>query len=465
MTVKKKSQRMTWRTLPIQRRVSTLDHLRPQRWAWSILIRPVDHTIEKISSADPLPSERMRGMRFFWLDGLFAAISENFYLGYIPLFALAFGATNKEVGLVAAAANLMGAAALFPGATLVEKTGRRKTVVVWTGGILARLALIGLGIIPFFIFSPAAAVGVVVIFNGIRAFAANLANPAWTSLVADLVPDTIRGRYFGSRNMAMGVAALAVTPLAGWIIVAGNDYFESLFSGYQIVFFLAFLFGMISTAVFQRIPEPETTQPVQQEHHRGDLREAIRHSPGFVGLVISAFVWNLSLQVAAPFFNVYLVTEFGASTTTVGLVVSVSSLTALFGQVIFGKLLDSKGALWMQLVCGFIIPILPWAWVFVTAPWQVGLINTLGGFIWAGFNLANFNLLLELTPDTQRPRAVALFQTAVFTSAVLGPFLGGLLADLYGFKLLFILSGSGRLIGMIIFAWLVVGQVKSRRSG
>ena len=41
-----------------------------------------------------------------------------------------------------------------------------------------------------------------------------------------------------------------------------------------------------------------------------------------VGLVVSGFVWNLALQVAAPFFNVYLVRHLGAGAGTVGRVVA-----------------------------------------------------------------------------------------------------------------------------------------------
>ncbi|MBE2224934.1 MAG: MFS transporter, partial [Anaerolineae bacterium] len=133
-----------------------------------------------------------------------------------------------------------------------------------------------------------------------------------------------------------------------------------------------------------------------------------------------------------------------------------SSLTALFGQRVFGRLLDTRGSIWVMLVCGFTIPVLPLAWMFITAPWQVGLINTLGGFIWAGYNLATFNLLLILTPDEQRPRAVALYQTAVFSSAVVGPLLGGYLADAVNFQLIFGLSAIGRLIGMFLFVGFTV---------
>jgi MFS family permease len=112
-----------------------------------------------------------------------------------------------------------------------------------------------------------------------------------------------------------------------------------------------------------------------------------------------------------------------------------------------------------MLVCGFTIPLLPLGWVFITAPWQVGLINTLGGFIWAGYNLANFNMLLLLTPDKERLRMVALYQTAVFVSAFVGPLMGGYLADTFSFQLIFGLSFVGRLSAMIIFYLFVVRHV------
>jgi MFS family permease len=439
----------------IQRRSSPVDHLKPYRWNWHLLVRPLDQSLER-QVPQPITSPQLRGLRYFWLDGLFAVISESFYLSFVPLFALAYGATNGQVGLVTAAANLMGALSLFPGARLVEKTGKRKAVVVWTGGGLARLALLGLAIIPFFIDNPTLAIGFIIAVNGIRALAANLGNPAWTALVADLVPDAIRGRYFGSRNTAMGLAALLIAPLAGLIIRLANNQLGWPYLGYQSVFLLSFLTGMVATISFNRIPEPKASRPTQQEHHRGDLRQALRRSPTFIGLISSAFIWNLALQIAAPFFNVYLVSEFGASTTTIGFLASVSSLTALAGQQVFGRLMDRKSAYWVQLVCGFSIPLLPLAWMSVTAPWQVAIINSFGGLIWAGYNLSNFNLLLQLAPDEQRPRAVALYQTAVFSSAVLGPFLGGYLADAVSFKLLFGLSGIGRAFAMVIFlVWVV----------
>lgn len=446
----------------IQRRINAdVDSRRPHRWNWYAIVRPLDRRIAT-QADEPQTPEKIRSLRYFWLDGLFAAISENFYLGFVTLFALAYGASKGQVGLVTAAGNLFGAISLFPGARLVERWGQRKSVVVWSAGGVSRIVLLVMALFPFLIDHPALGVGLIVLLNGVRAFTANLSNPAWTSMVADLVPTPMRGRYFSSRNVAMGVAALLVAPLAGRLISAGNHWAQSaMFAnthvlGYQLVFFLAFAFGMISTFAFQRIAEPAMTEEEARPHRRGDLRRALRQHPEFIWLVIGAFVWNTSLQIAAPFFNVYMVQVLGATTTMVGLVASVSSLSSLIGQRFWGHWMDKKDAFWVQMVTGFLIPFLPFSWIFITQPWHVSIINTFGGFWWAGYNLANFNLLLVMTPDDQRSRAVALFQTVVFTSAVVGPVLGGYLADAVSFKLIFFISFAGRMVGAVIFAWFVV---------
>lgn len=452
-----------WPVLP-QRRVSAVDHLRPQRWNWALVVRPLDSTVAR-QARRPLDRVQLRGLRFFWLDGLFSAISENFYLNFIPLFALAYGATNGQVGWVMALANLAGALAFFPGARRAERTIRRKPIVLWTGGGMARVALLLLALMPFVITRPSAAIIAIVALNALRSFMANFANPAWTSMVADLVPDFMRGRYFSTRNLAMGAAALLVAPLAGRMIQVGNASAALPYAGYQLVFFVAFCFGVLGTLSFARIPEPAPADRKIVPRQRGDFRRSLRRNPEFVGLVASAFVWNLAIQVAGPFFNVYLVTDLGGTTATVGIVAGISSLFALIGQAYFGRVFDRRGALWVQTVAGLGIAFLPMAWTLITRPWHVGIISIFGGFLWAGFNLSNFNLLLELTPDDQRPRAVALFQTMVFASAFLGPVAGGYIADIWNFKVNFAISGTGRMAAMLIFIWFAARPARKHGKG
>ena len=449
-----------------QRRISVFDHLRPQRWNCYLVHRPLERSLIH-QAPQPLTIRQTRNLRFFWLDGIFAAISESFYLAFIPLFALAYGADNQQVGWITAIGNLAGAAALFPGARLLEKTGKRQSIVLWSGGGIARVMLLLLAFIPLFSLPPTVAILLIAALNGVRAFMANFANPAWTSMVADIVPEFMRGSYFSKRNLTMGIGTLIFATIAGWVIRTGNHSQANALLGYQLSFALAFAFGMVSTLQFAQIREPHSSQHAAQVRQTGSLRAALKSSPGYLGFVLSGFVWNFALQVAAPFFNVYLVTHLGANVETVGLFTSLSSLAALGGQLFFGKVLDRRGSVFLQLATGFPIALLPVMWVFYTDPWQVGINNLFGGFLWAGFNLANFNLLLQVTPNVGRARAVALYQTGVFASAFLGPLLGGYLADAVSFELIFVLSGIGRALGMVIFlalTWWPMHRLRQRAA-
>lgn len=59
--------------------------------------------LSKIKSAFSAPTTpQARGMRVFLWDGFFMGALETIVLHYIPLFAFAYGASNGEIGLLAA---------------------------------------------------------------------------------------------------------------------------------------------------------------------------------------------------------------------------------------------------------------------------------------------------------------------------------------------------------------------------
>ena len=90
-------------------------------------------------------------------------------------------------------------------------------------------------------------------------------------------------------------------------------------------------------------------------------------------------------------------------------------------------------------------------------------INIPAGIFWTGFNLAGFNLLLELAPAEARADSVALYQFMVAGAMVVGPLLGGYLADAYGFNATFGVSALGRLLGALAFLWWVARPVARQR--
>ncbi len=424
-----------------------------QHGTWEEALQPLDDLIERQTAA-VLTRLRRAGLRWFWLDGLFSTISENFYAAFVPLFALAYGASKGQLGLLASVANGLGMIAFLPGARAAERRARRKPLVLLGGGGLSRLMLLLLALAPFSGFEPGGMVTLIIALNGVRSFGGNFSNPAWTAMVADLVPPPIRGRYFAGRNVAMAFAALIVAPLAGQIALMLNR--GTRVTGYQAVLLLALLAGLLGTLSFARIPEHGVRRRPAAVAGRRGVVALLRANPTFAGFVGSAFVWNFALQVAGPFFNPFVVTDLkGGNTTVVGLAAGSFSLFTLIGQGVWGRLIDRKGNLPMLRLTGLIIPLMPAAWAVARAPHHLYIIEAFAGFSWAGYNLANFNLLLELTPQRDRPSATAIYQTAVFASAVMGPLVGGVLAEAIGYRACFAASAVGRMIATVVMIALV----------
>ncbi len=402
--------------------------------------------------ADAQPESR-RGRRLLWWDGLVSNFSESFVLNFTNPFALALGATTGQIGWLSAFTNLASALALFPGARLVERTGQRKRIVVVTGGGVARLLLLLIALVPLFIQGTAAIYAFIALVT-LRAFFNQIGFPAWSSMLADLVPPGIRGRYFASRNIGLAIAALIAAPLAGWL--AGQ---LGLPLGYQVSFFLAGLIGFGATAIFARIPD----RPLPPISHTAaekpeGIRSILRTHPRFAGFTAVAFLWNFSLMIAGPFFSVYLVKDLGASPTQIGLLAAIFSVTNIVGQRIWGRLNDRRGAVWVMRITGFMIPGVPLLWSIAPNPWYLLAAEAFSGFVWAGYSLASFNLLLSLTPPAQRARYTALYQISVFGSAFIGPLVGSVLAAALGIRPLFWISAAGRVIASFLFLLTVRGD-------
>jgi MFS family permease len=407
--------------------------------------------------ANDLDAVTQRNLRWFFFDGLFFSISDAIVLTYLTLYLLALGATSIQIGFMAALASLNATLLLIPGAMLAERLGKRKLIVVLAGGGVSRISLLLLALTPFFFAAPFAvyfAIGLKILADGMS----NLGIPAWTSLSADIVPLQRRGAYFGTRNIAMAIANMTTILLVGFMLT----HMDSL-DGYQMVLAIAFLIGLGATYSYARIQEPPRANAVHphQSYRPAELLKIFQSDKAFMAFCLHALLWNLSLAVAGPFFNVHLVQNMKATAAMVGVVTLISSLTSLPGLRLFGQLTDRIGPRRVQLMTGMVIPLLPLAWMLITAPWQAMIINVFAGFLWAGYNLAAFNYLLLLIPTDQRERYTALYQIVVTAASAAGAAAGGLIAAQWDITTNFALSGAGRVAAILIFIFFV-RQEKTR---
>lgn len=395
------------------------------------------------------PSQIQHNLRMFFFDGIFAASQDAIHVTYLTLYVLALGATKTQIGLMSALGSLGAMLLLIPGAILAEKLPSRKWLVVWAGGGISRLMLLGFATLPF-LFQGQTAVVVAIAMKVVMDSFGNLSLPAWTSLTAEIVPLAWRGRYFGARNMFMGLANMLVTFIAGQMIV----HAATPLTGYQRVYFLALGLGFSSSIFFASIREPRShfvnSQGNLEVYKPKVLLQGLRQDPNFLAFCISQMVWNFSINIAGPFFSVYQMEVLNSTAAIIGIQSIIASIAGLPAQRLFGSLNDRWGSRKVLLLTGFLIPFMPFVWLFVRSPWHPTPINIWAGFMWAGYNLAAFNFLLTLSAPENRARYSALYQIAVTLSLAAGSAFGGFLVQHVGYPAIFIGSGVGRFLSVFL---------------
>jgi MFS family permease len=430
------------------------------RGSWRRFRIRIAHLTAGGSWAVQLSDATQRNLRNFFFDGLFSSANDSITLTYLTLFVLSLGASSSEIGLMAALASISATMLLIPGAMLVDRVGNRKKIVLISGGLASNVCILLMAGIPLIIKGRGliyVAISLKVIMDGLR----NFSLPAWVSMTGDVIPLSWRGRYFATRNLIMGFAAMVVTYGIGQVITWLGEPV-----GYQWSLLLAFVFGITSTSFFARIRDyrDKNQEIPRQSYSLQSLFQTLKGDRNFLAFCLFTGLWTFSLNIAGPFFNVFLVKDLGATASIIGVVAVVGKITSMPAQRYFGPLVDRWGARRLIRLMAFFIPILPFSWYFVQAPWQAIPINALGGILWAGMNLASFNLLLDISPQEQRARYSAMYQIAVALSAAIGAFLGGFIADHWGIRFVFLLSALGRFFSANVFAKFV-HQPPSKPAG
>jgi MFS family permease len=410
--------------------------------------------------AIPLSSQIKHNLYWFFFDGLFSSGSDNIVVTYLVLYILALGATSTQVGLMSSFSSLSAALLLLPGALMVERLGHRKEITILFAGGVARLALLLLAFLPLFV-GGQALVWVAIALSVVRDSFASLAFPAWMSVIGDIVPMEGRGRYFGSRNFIMGIAGILMILLIGELITRTAKPL-----GYQVALGLAFALGMVSTFSFGHLRVSKSAQPIPAGavFSIRAIFQDMQHHPVFIALCLVMTLWNFSLNIAGPFFNVYMVQNLKFTASMVGIASIVSTIASLLIQRWVGRISDRWGPRNLQLVSMVLIPILPLAWIFITKLWHVVLLNTFGGVMWGAFSLVSFNFLLSLTPDAQRARYSAIYQVLITLSLAGGAALGAWVVTVWGYKTVFLWSAIGRMASGFLFLLFVSTDGGGSRS-
>jgi MFS family permease len=399
-----------------------------------------------------LPEKQRRNLTLFFYDGLFAAASDKIVLTYLSIYMLSLGASQQQVGLLSSLSNLAAALLLLPAAMMVEHTGKRKQITLASSGG-SRLVLLLLALLPLLLGQSKVLIWVFFGLALLRETFNNISYPGWIALTGDLVPLAGRGRYFGTRNFIMGLSGIITALVIGQFITWIGEPL-----GYQVSFFLAVVLGVISMSFFGRIKDPQHTA-VEESQVQNNIKEIFASLKGetpFILYCVFTALWNFSINIAGPFFSVYMVDTLHFTAAMIGIITVSNAIANMVVQRRIGSLADRLGNRNLSIIFLLLIPFIPLIWgVWVQTSWQAILIEVLSGIAWGAYNLVSFNTLLTKTPEKQRARFSAFYQIVVTLSLGLGAAVGSYLIPLIHFKGVTILSAAGRLLAGILFILLV----------
>lgn len=171
----------------------------------------------------------------------------------------------------------------------------------------------------------------------------------------------------------------------------------------------------------------------------------------FRSYVVSSLIWSFGVNLASSFFVVYYVGDLGGPQSYWAVISGVNLATQVLVQRYWGRLADRFGQRNVMLASGALAAVLPLLWALTRNSWFPFVIYALNGVAWGGYNLAAFNLILEITPDHNRTVYVAGYNTLMGIATAIGPLVGGFAAEAFGLRPVFLSSTLFRALGLYVF--------------
>jgi len=159
------------------------------------------------------------------------------------------------------------------------------------------------------------------------------------------------------------------------------------------------------------------------------------------------------MTMIMPFLPLYIqelgITDPDQVAFWAGIIFAGNFVTSFVFQPIWGKLADRYGNKMMMLRSGFGMAVVMVLMGLAANVWQLLFLRILNGTV-SGFVPASVALLSSSAPREKIGFAMGTLQSGGVAGTILGPFIGGLLAEWIGFRPIFYITGSLLFIASLI---------------
>lgn len=343
---------------------------------------------------------------------------------YLPAFALAMGLGELAAGLIATLPILFGGLLQLITPWAIHWLRSHRRWVVFGAAIQACC------FVPLMASAAHGTVGVIASFAIVSLYwgAGQATNPAWSAWIGDVVPKSIRARYFARRTRAMQAAVLAGF-LAGGLTLQVFTAVDKTRLGFAFLFLLAAASRFVSVAFLASQNEPN--RPAAARLSMGGLI-AIVQKYGRRRVLLYMLCVQTAAQIAGPFFSPFMLGQLQFSYMTFMLVTATALAAKVVALLLWGPLVHRIGSRKLLILGGVaIIPISSLWLISRSLPFLLG-VQALSGFVWAAYELAMLLSFFDAIEPEERATVLTAFNLANAAAIAVGSIIGGAVIRIVG---------------------------------
>lgn len=380
---------------------------------------------------------------------LVSSMGFNVFLPFLSIYVNKLGtqtALDPEfwVGIVfSAPAVTMIFAAPFWG-SIADRYGRK---------LMLERSMFG-GTIVFFLMSFATNAEQLALLRALQGAITGIVSAA-SALAASVTPRERSGFALGTLQVGR-FAGLAIGPLVGGTVA---DIF-----GYQATFIVtALLLGVAGILVFLGVHE-DFHPPVREKkvgHKPLQKWRNILAMPGVkVAYMLDFSGWFARLTVVPflPLFVVMLSPAGSASNTVVGLLSSITAVSAMIGAFFLGRLGDRIGHRTILIGSALMTACFYLPQTFAVAIWQLALLQFFAGIAMGGLLPALGSLLKQYTQHGDEGAVYGLENSVVSSAQMIAPQLASLIVALFGLRSVFLFAAGCYLATSLLALYMLPGS-------
>jgi MFS family permease len=379
-----------------------------------------------ISDSTPEEPEKNPSLRAAVKDGVSHAVMMGAGETYLGPFGIFLQATTLQVGLLATLPQLFGSVMQWASAQAMDRVRSRRTLIA-RGALLQAVLWVPMLLLPFLFGHSRTSVlfllGLLILYHGTNGALV----PVWNSLIGDLVPPQVRGRFFGNRSRLTGMSTFIALLVSGGILNL-SERGMGLEIGFLVIFGVAFLAKLNSARWLRRYDDPPFHFSPEQVF---TFRQFLRRSPhsNFAKFVFFVGAVNFGVAFSAPYFALYMLRDLRFSYLAFTAVTGVAFMTQFLTFRYWGNLSDRFGNKKILNLCGWGVCTVPMLWLVSFHIGYLVLIQIYAGLVWAGFSLASANFIFDAVTPPKRARCVAYYGLINGVSVFAGSLAGAFVAD------------------------------------